>query len=261
LGAHLKILTYNIRLGGIGREAEIAEVIAGSGADLVILQEAGDPPTVARIAALAAMPHFASRQSHSLAYMSRVPVTTEAWNKPRFSRHAFLEIAVEGEEFRVFGLHLSAVHSAWTERRRTIELRSLLAAIASHQHGPHLLIGDFNTLAPGEWLDASKLPPRLRALVWLSGGQIRFRTIQHILDAGYVDGFRRFHPDEPGYTFPTWSPHVRLDFAFVPGKYAGRIAGCEVLTSLRDAKASQASDHLALRVDLAGGALSLRGQP
>jgi len=247
MGAFLRILSYNIRSGGGGREKEIAAVISQSQADLVVLQEASRPDSVARIAELAGMPHFGSQARRSLAYVSRAPVALAQWNKPRFSRHAFLEIQPEGSAFRVFALHLSAVHSAWTERHRSMELASLLVAIASHQHGAHMLVGDFNTLAPGEWLDAAKLPARLRALVWLSGGRIRFRTIQRILDVGYVDCFRRLEPVDPGLTFPTWNPHVRLDFAFVPALYADQVLQCRVL---RPDDAAKASDHFPLLTEI-----------
>jgi len=101
---------------------------------------------------------------------------------------------------RLFGLHLSAVRAAWTERRRVFELRSLLRSIAEHQGGFHVLAGDFNTLAPGEDLDLKRLPPRLRPFVWLSGGRIRWRTIREVVAAGYVDAFRLRHPDDPGLT-------------------------------------------------------------
>ena len=60
-----------------------------------------------------------------------------------------------------------------------------------------------------------KLPPRLRALAWVTGKSIRWITIRMMLEAGYVDGYRKFHGDE-GHTFTTWDPHVRLDYAFVP---------------------------------------------
>ena len=116
------------------------------------------------------MAQWAARSGNSLGFMSREPVASFGWHKPRISRHAFLEIQLPGSEVRVFGVHLSAVHAAWTERRRTLEFRALLKSIAQHQHGLHLLAGDFNTLAPGELLDLRKLPSRLRALVWLSGG-------------------------------------------------------------------------------------------
>jgi len=43
----------------------------------------------------------------------------------------------------------------------------LRRAIAAHQHGFHVLAGDFNTLAPGEQLEVGRLPRRLRPFVWL----------------------------------------------------------------------------------------------
>ena len=46
-----------------------------------------------------------------------------------------------------------------------------------------MLAGDFNTLAPGEPLDLRKLPPRLRLVAWVTGGQVRYETIQIMLDA------------------------------------------------------------------------------
>ncbi len=69
---------------------------------------------------------------------------------------------------------------------------------------------------------------RLRLLVWLSGGRIRWQTIAIMLGAGYVDGFRHLQPTEPGFTFPTWDPHVRLDYAFVPKALAAALTACEV---------------------------------
>ena len=51
---------------------------------------------------------------------------SHTWHRPRLSRHAFLEIHPAGADFAVFGVHLSAVHAAWTERRRVLELGTLL---------------------------------------------------------------------------------------------------------------------------------------
>ena len=199
------------------------------------------------------MPQWASRSGDSLAFMSRVPVAYHAWHKPRVSRHAFLEIAPAATSWRVFGVHLSAVHAAWTERRRVFELNALLREVAKHQAGPHVLAGDFNTVAPGDLLDMRNLPHRLRALVWLSGGHIRWKTIATVLGAGYIDAFRRLHPSDPGNTLPTPDPHVRLDYAFVPGAFVDHIRTCEVV---RGADAVAASDHFPLlfEFDEVGGA-------
>jgi endonuclease/exonuclease/phosphatase family metal-dependent hydrolase len=169
------------------------------------------------------------------------------WHRPRLSRHAFLEVVPEGTTCHVFGVHLSAVHAAWTERRRVFELRALLKSIARHQTGFHVLTGDFNTLAPGELLDIRELPHRLRALVWLSGGRVRWRTIQIVLDAGYTDAFRARHAAEAGLTFPTWRPHVRLDYVFVPTGHLARVRSCEVV---RVPDTHEASDHFPLLAEV-----------
>jgi exodeoxyribonuclease-3 len=251
----LRILTYNIRRGGSGHEGALAAVIRASKADVVVLQEATRPEVVKRLAAESGMEQHGSRPGESLGFLSRWTVRHFAWHKPRTSRHAFLEIQLPESQVRIFGVHLSAVHAAWTERRRTIELRALLKAIAVHQHGFHVLTGDFNTLAPGELLDFRKLPRRLRALVWLSGGNVRWRTIQIILDGGYVDAYRSLHQQVPGFTFPTWDPYVRLDYLFLPSLHRPALRSCEIL----DVPGSrEASDHLPLLtvVDVPGHPIS-----
>jgi exodeoxyribonuclease-3 len=243
----MRLLTYNIRHGGRGRESAIAGVIRAVQPDLVILQEARMPDSVNRIADLAGLTQYGSRRGESLAFLSREPVLHAAWHKPRVSRHAFLEVVPARSQWRVFGVHLSAVHAAWTEQRRVFELRALLRAIRAHQYGPHVLAGDFNTLAPGELLDPRKLPARLRALLWLSGGRVRWRTIRTILDASYRDAFRHLHPDVVGSTFPTWDPHIRLDYLFVPEAFVGGVEGCTVV---RADGVRAASDHFPLVGDL-----------
>lgn len=235
----VRLATYNILDGGVGRESSLVRTIRACAADVMVLQEARNPAVVERLAADTGMAACAARRGHSLAFLSRAGVQDFAWHKPRRSRHAFLEIVLP-DGFRVFGVHLSAVHSAWTERRRVRELGALLASIEQHQHGPHVLAGDFNTLAPGELLDVRQLPHRLRPFVWLSGGQIRWRTIQRVLDAGYTDVWRAQHPHQAGFTFPTWTPHIRLDFVFIPSALADRITECRVVT---DGAAPEASDH------------------
>ena len=246
----MRLLSYNIRHGGAGREQQLAAVIATLAPDLVVLQEATRPLVIEQLAGATGMSQWGGRRGMSLGFMSRAPLAHVAWHRPRVSRHAFLELVPADTPWRIFGVHLSAVHAAWTEHRRRFELRAMLAAIRGHQHGPHVLVGDFNTLAPGELLDPRKLPARLRALVWLSGGRIRWQTIQTVLDDGYRDGFRHLHPDVVGSTFPTWDPHIRLDYLFVPGRFVEHVSRCEVIDS---ADVRTASDHLPLMADLASG--------
>ena len=114
----------------------------------------------------------------SLGFMSRIPMAHYEWHRPRFSRHAFLEIAPEGLECRVFGVHLSAVFAAWTETPPRVRAARAARGIKRHQHGFHALVGDFNTVTPGELLDFAALPQKVRATVWLSGGRIRWRAMR-----------------------------------------------------------------------------------
>ena len=244
----LRVLSYNICRGGSGKEAHLSAVIAAARPDIVVFQEATVPAVVEDLAKRTGMVQWASVGGESLGFMSREKVRHYEWHRPRFSRHAFLEIEPGIGDMRIFGVHLSALYAAWTERHRMIELRALLAGIARHQRGFHVLAGDFNTLAPGDLLDFRKLPHRLRALVWLSGGRIRWRTIQIVLDAGYADVYRALNGADVGYTFPTWDPHVRLDYIFVPSGFTSRVSRCEIVSH---ASAPEASDHLPLLAELA----------
>ena len=251
----LRLLSYNIRYGGTGREAAIADVIRHAGPDIVMLQEATDPGVVSRIAALCEMPHWASERNHSTAYVSRIPVRSHQWLLARAARHPFLEVVLENEEdgserCRIYGLHLTAWFSRWSENTRAREIRALLDGIREHQAGFHLIAGDFNALAPGERLEVARMPAWIRAMIWVSGRDIARQTIQTMLDAGYVDGFKQLHGDDLGYTFPTWDPHVRLDYVFVPGRDVERVRVSRVVEEASAVR--EASDHFPLFVEVAG---------
>jgi endonuclease/exonuclease/phosphatase family metal-dependent hydrolase len=243
----LKLLSYNIQHGGAGREDRLASVIRDCAPDLVVLQEATRPAVVERLAGETGLTTWASREGDSVGFISRVPVERHEWRPLIRQGRGFMEIVLAGGA-RVYGVHLSAVHSNWTERRRRRELDLMLKAVAGEREGFHVFVGDFNTLAPGEMLDARKLPARLRALVWLSGGRVRYVTIQTMLDAGYVDGYRLLHTEDAGHTFPVWDPHVRLDFAFLPARFSERLEACRVINE--GATVRSASDHFPLLAQL-----------
>lgn len=244
----VKLLSYNIRFGGRGREQQLAKVVRATAPDLVVFQEAIDPGLISRLATATEMPFWAARHEHSIGYISRVEITHHEWHYPAGAKHSFLEIVLKGSEERIFGLHLSSTFSKWSERRRVREIQALLKSIERHQDGFHVLVGDFNTLAPGEILDVRRMPAWIRGLIWLSGRNIQRDTIQLMRDSDYIDGYRALHPDEKGYTFPVWDPHLRLDYVFVPSGFARRLIQCEVVT-LPD-QTPKASDHLPLLAHL-----------
>lgn len=243
----VRLLSYNIRYGGVGREEALAAVVGAAAPDLVVLQEANRPDVVRRIAERTGMSAWGSSPKHSVGFMSRLEVRGHEWHRPRGCPRALLQIDLAPASLTVFGIHLRAIHSNWTERNRARELVLALRSVERHREGLHILTGDFNTLAPGERLDLRRLPRRLRILTWLLGRTVQWRTIQTMLDAGYVDGFRHLHPDVTGHTFPTWDPHVRLDYAFVPISAVDRLRGCEVLEG---PDPMRASDHFPLMTQL-----------
>lgn len=253
----MRLLTYNVREGGVGRAEQLAEVISAANPDVVALQEARNPVVVERIATLAGFPYCGSQWSHSTGFLSRVPVVEYGWRHPRRTRHALLEVSLGDGLPRVFIVHLRAWFSRWTEQRRARELRGLLDGIQAqlvleqHAFAFHVLAGDFNALAPGERFDPSSMPRWIRGMIWLSGRDIGRSTIEMMRADGYVDAWRTLHPDseeKPGFTFPVWHPHVRLDYVFTPAAYASRVIACEVRRAPDAARA--ASDHYPLLVEL-----------
>ena len=115
----------------------------------------------------------------------------------------------------------------------------------------HLFAGDFNALAPDEKFDSSPMPRWIRGMIWLSGREIGRTTISMMKSEGYVDAWRKLYADhvnDPGYTFPVWSPHVRLDYVFAPEEFASRFVACEVRRTPDAVKT--ASDHFPLLVEL-----------
>ena len=244
----VKLLSYNIRFGGRRRERELAEVIRSVAPDLVVFQEAVDPDVISRLAVDTDLPFWAARREHSIGYISRLETSHHEWHYPAGAKHSFLEIVLKGSEARIFGLHLKSMFSKWSERQRVREIRALLKSIERHQQGFHVLVGDFNTLAPGEVLDVRRMPAWIRGVVWLSGRDIQRETIQLMTDSNYVDGYRRLHPSDKGYTFPVWDPHLRLDYVFLPTGFADRLIQCEAITDLD--VAAKASDHFPLLAQL-----------
>ena len=132
----------------------------------------------------------------------------------------------EGADVTVVGVHLSAVHSAWTERRRGLELRALLADPASARARlsragrrlQHARAGrDARPPQAAAAAAALRLAERRPDPLADDPGRPRRRLRRRVPPSPSA---------EPGYTFPTWDPHLRLDYLFVP---AGDIAASPML--------------------------------
>lgn len=256
----MRLLTYNIREGGVGRAELIAEVIKAANPDVVALQEATHPAVVEQIAKLAGFKYSGSQRAQSTGFLSNIPVRNYAWRHPPRTRHALLEVSLADGFPRLFVLHLRAWFSKWSERQRARELRGLLNGIQQQlikeerAFAFHVLCGDFNALAPDEKFDSSPMPGWIRGMIWLSGRDIARSTIAMMRSEGYVDAWRTLYKDhvnDPGYTFPVWSPHVRLDYVFTPAEFASRLTSSEIRRVPEVTK--MASDHFPLLVEISTG--------
>jgi exodeoxyribonuclease-3 len=247
----LKVLSYNIRFGGKGRQQWIGEVLRAAAADVVILQEAVDPEVVEELASLADMPVWTAFRGRSLGLLSRRRQIRWAYHRPRQVKHGFLEVTLASPPLTIFGLHLHPYFSRWTENYRIREARILLDLMAQtvQLNAPHVLLGDFNTVSPGDRVEIRRMPAWIRSLIRISGGRIDTRLIDFVLASGYADAFRRLYPHRPGYTFPARSPHVRLDYGFIPSRQIRMLKDCAVLTSPLGVR--RASDHFPLLLTLA----------
>ena len=212
---------------------------------MVILQEATDPAVVEQIAQESALPHFASREGYSVAFLSKSLPAFYKWHEVRGIRSPFLEVQLPDTTPRIFGVHLTALLVNRLERRRAHEIESLLKIVGDS--AAHLLIGDFNTVMGKDDTQIKKMPLWLRLLIMSNGG-IHPRALRVLLDAGYIDVFRHLHTSDTGFTLPTPTPNTRLDYAFLPSEHISRVSRCQVINT-PDA-VNIASDHYPLILEI-----------
>lgn len=209
--------------------------------DVVVLQEATDRHAVDRLAELTGLPHVAASPGVSVAALGRSPFVDTTWHSPPGIR-AFLEFRPAASDLRFIGLHLTSGLSGRGERVRLRHLDAMAPVIGPASHDGTVIIGDLNSVAPGDEPRVARMPFWLR-LVLRFDGPIRTDVLDRLQQAGWVDVYRRLHPDEPGYTLPAVAPQVRLDYLLATPAVLPRIHLCEPAT---DVEFASASDHLPL---------------
>ena len=73
--------------------------------------------------------------------------------------------------------------------------------------------------------------------------------VGRVLEAGFVDAYRRLNPNEPGSTMPAIAPTVRLDYVMVGPELVPSVSSCRIGEVDRDLLVA-ASDHLPLVAEL-----------
>ena len=162
----LRVATYNILAGGGRRWSEITEVVRAIDADLLALQEVEDPDPMRSMGeGLGYTIIFgkAPRFRHQ-GFLSRLPI--RAWQNhqdPKVYPRNSLEVTVAAPpgsslpELRLHTVHLTAAFQrrGRAEPERLRELEAVRAQAARDSAVPHLILGDFNALGPGDRIRAT----------------------------------------------------------------------------------------------------------
>ena len=242
----LVVMTYNICDGGQGRLELIRQVILAHAPHVLLLNEADEQETVHSLAQQLGMTYVWAPGSGTkhIALLSHVPIATWKIHNRRPITQALLEVELRIDSkfpVRIYGLHLlpySMFLPYEIARWRTIV--ASLRVIQAHFHVPHLVLGDFNTIAAGESLDLAIFPTRVRRLMLLQANRIAHFALRPLTQAKYTDVFRAVHPYASGRTWMPTHLAARLDYIFADPKMAACLHDCNIGTM---DPAAQASDH------------------
>ena len=248
----MRVVSYNVYEGGVGRADPIAEVLLAQRPDVVGLVEAGDAEVLSRIAWRLGFDFVAGegRGGRTSALLTRGRIVESvnhvavAGGDGEGLPRSFLEVVVEldGVTLPIGVVHLTAKASDERETIREREVEAILRAFSDHRDAgrPHLLMGDFNANSPVQRIDRERLPDKSKPHYDANGGGLPRRVIQKVLDAGYVDALVAHDPEAAATatSFTTLRPGQRLDYIFAFG--VGGVADAWVE---RDRLATYASDH------------------
>ena len=225
----MRVLSWNIWNGALGRLDAIERVLREQNADLVALQEATDRAAVAALGARLGMEvvYGEANSEFAVAWLSRLTVARAQNHRLPQLEKTLLEIEVEGR--RLFATHLSAGRTRADEPRRIAEVEAILA----HAGEGDVLVGDFNAVHPDD--EAGAPPPEEQA----PADYVSRRPVELVLEAGFTDCFRALESSGRGWTYLAWHPWARLDYVFA----RQRARACTVVET-------QASDHFAVVAEL-----------
>lgn len=202
--------TYNILLGGESRRDLVRHVLRRLDADVVALQEVREVDRIRELAhdlnmeMLVGAPSDPDSPMHT-AILSRLPV--RSWRNRRhhgrmLRSHLHCDIETGGAELPLVGIHCLHLAARFGDRnkgeaRRIKEINAVLTDIADEPRLPHMLIGDFNALSPGDDILATSFFRRMndlrRAGLLVSGsnGILTPLAPRHGKDDGLADRWRR----------------------------------------------------------------------
>jgi endonuclease/exonuclease/phosphatase family metal-dependent hydrolase len=264
-------LTYNIHgwraAHGQIDVARLARVIQASRADIVGLNEVFHPltppgetrPALDLLAealgmeaafgvALTPQFAFAPLASYGNALLTRYPLLAHAGHHltpvDGHEQRGLLEARVLLSDGRTpFSLYVTHLDHL-SEAARIRQLAAVLQWTVRDRDRPHLLMGDFNALAPG---DFAADPPTLETLrASADFGRLAdqgMEVVPRLLRRGYIDA----QAAEAAPTFPADQPVVRIDYVWLSASLAPALRWCRPWTTDETAVAS---DHLPVLAEI-----------
>jgi endonuclease/exonuclease/phosphatase family metal-dependent hydrolase len=256
----MRLVSYNILDGGVGRADPLGEVIEAARPDVIALVEADDDAVIQRLADRFHMDLLIGRgRRHSVALLSAWPIG-ESINHASLARDfdaCLLEVTLEppgAAPLPIGVIHLHAHATDADEQTRQREITVVLNAFARHRAAGtvHLLCGDFNSNAPTQQIDLARAHSSTQKEAISNGGVVPRRVIEHVLRAGYVDTLRArdaHYADTTG-SFTTQHPQQRVDYIFAHS--LGADAGLRIADAWieQDRLARYASDHFPVGVEI-----------
>jgi exodeoxyribonuclease-3 len=245
----VKVLSYNIKEGGDARLPFIARIIHAQQPDAVALLEANSHANAEALARQLGMQIVFGKANTPFHIAWLTSLSVLRWENHRLPilSKTLLEIEIDSNgvgdsTLRLFATHLGSRHDKHTPAEEVPTILNVLRPLVEADQ-PHLLVGDFNALAPGDPI--GPLPEGVEKRGEAIDGAPR-PAIAAILEAGYIDCYRVLHPKTPGYTYPSDGPWLRLDYIFASPALAERLQGCDVVAG---GETDRASDHLPIWVE------------
>ena len=226
------------------RKHLIADVISANKPDLIAFQAVARNPEIdGGIDQAFQIAHLVDDYPHRAFHPAEVFPAEGVQGSAILSRYPFIEIGqlklsllpdLEDRNHRIVlhacvdhgdgAIDLFNTHFSWVTdqvRRNVAEALPFFNAARN----PALVVGDFNMTPDSP-------------------------DLQQIHATGWIDVWKRFHPNEPGFTFESNAPSMRIDYALANSSLAPYLQTIELLRGGPNSRNARLSDHLGLLITL-----------
>ncbi len=250
----MRLMTYNLLNGGVGRTDPLAEVIRHVAPDVVACPEADSRKNFELLADRLGMERYwaEAADKHAVGVLSRLPILSATNHRGEPLRRTCAEVRVRlaaGGELTVIAAHLAARITRQQEEVRATETDAILALSGPLRAAgaPHVIAGDFNASHPSQSIEPAALRPRDRSDLAAQNDVVARLAIPRILEAGYLDAYDALHGSDAGATLSTRQPSLRVDYIFLSQQMGATLRACNVH---HERLARFASDHYPVWAEL-----------